>query len=371
MKLKLLEFIKKNENWEALLSQNPYCLSIKRDSGYILFMYSQIDSDMSNPIVQEARGIIFWEETMLPVCIPFFKFFNVQETQAAEIDWSTAEVQEKLDGSIIKLWYHNYGWHVSTNGTINALNAELQTPVILGDKKDIQVKNYMDLFIYANQKRIDWYDSLDKGYTYIFELVSPYNRVVVPYKETKLYHIGTRNNYTLIEEDLDIGIEKPRKYNISTLEECLRISENLPFDEEGYVVVDSEYNRVKIKSHAYVAAHHLKNNGVVTYSRVLDMIKANGQDDFLSIYPEYTEVFDEVSGKLLFFIEECINLLKEFNQTNFDTRKDFAVWAVSKKFPSLLFLLLDGKVGNTEVDITTYILSIESEKLLKMIGVKE
>ena len=155
------------------------------------------------------------------------------------------------------------------------------------------------------------------------------------------------------------------------MEECLKISENLPFDEEGYVVVDFNYNRVKIKSHAYVAAHHLKNNGVITYSRVLDMIKANGQDDFISIYPEYTEVFDEVSGRLLSFIGECINLLKEFNQTNFNTRKDFAVWAVSKKFPSLLFLLLDEKIGNTEADIEAYILSIESEKLLKMIGVKQ
>lgn len=370
MKLSLLDFIEKNYDWEEKLSQKPYCLTIKRDGGYILFMYSQIDSDMSNPVVQEARGIIFWEEEMLPVCVPFFKFFNAQEENASKIDWSTAEVQEKLDGSIIKVWYHN-GWHVSTSGTIFAENAETQMPITLPEHGGLNIYNYMDLFRYASPKPLEWYYFLDRGYTYIFELVSPYNRIVVPYKESKLYHIGSRNNKTLIEENLDIGIEKPKSYSMSSLEECLQVAENLPFEEEGYVVVDSQYNRVKIKSPAYVIAHHLKNNGVITYSRVLDMIKFGGDDDFISIYPEYREIFKTVKDKLVSFIDDCLEILHEFNKVKFETRKEFAIWATSKKFPSLLFLLLDEKVGRTSSDVSNYILSIESNKLLKMIGVKE
>src|SRR5689334_401284 len=118
--LKLQEFINLHENWEELLSQKPYALSIKRDAGYVLFAYNMIESDFSNSIVQEARGVIFDELTMIPVCIPFFKFFNVQEGHAADIDWSTATVTEKLDGSIIKLWNDAGAWHISTNGTIDA-----------------------------------------------------------------------------------------------------------------------------------------------------------------------------------------------------------------------------------------------------------
>ncbi len=371
MKLKLLEFIKNNPDWEEKLSQKPYCLTIKRDNGYILFVYSQIDSDMSNPIVQEARGIIFWEEEMLPVCVPFFKFFNVQETNAAQIDWSTAEVQEKIDGSIIKLWYHN-GWHVSTNGTIDANKAGLQLPASVPDYHK-PLETYLDLFIYTNSKieNVNWLNDIDKDYTYVFELVSPYNRVVVPYKEANLYHTGSRNNLTLIEEDLDIGFEKPNKYNISTLKDCLQIAEQLPFDNEGYVVVDAKWDRVKIKSPAYVAAHHLKNNGVVTYSRVLDMIKVGGDDDFLSIYPEYGEVFKTVKEGLALFIYECLEDYAEFNTANFGTRKEFAIWATSKRFPSLLFLLLDNKIDNSLDGVENYILNIESDRLLKMIGVKE
>ena len=125
MKLHLLEFIQNNPNWEKLLSEKPYSLSIKRDGEYILFMYSQVDSDFSNPIVQECRGITFHEKTWKCVSMRFKKFFNVQEVNASHIDWSTASVQEKLDGSLISLWYHN-GWRISTNGTIDAKKASLQ-----------------------------------------------------------------------------------------------------------------------------------------------------------------------------------------------------------------------------------------------------
>lgn len=356
------------------LESSPYKISIKEDENYYKLNYNQIESDFSENIVEECRGIIFRKSDNKPVCVPFTKFYNFGETRASKIDWASAKVLEKLDGSIISLWYDNHKWHVSTNGTIDSSTAQLQVSIVDSETR-YRIDNYYDLFRLAFLKmKIDYQEfklNLNKDYTYIFELVSCYNRIVVPYKDTKLYHIGSRNNYTLMEEDLDIGIEKPKKYNIHTLEDCLRVAEDLPFSEEGYVVVDAHWNRVKIKSPAYVAAHHLKNNGVITYSRILDMIKAGGDDDFISIYPEYREVFKTVKDKLISFINDCLEILRDFHKVKFETRKEFATWATSKRFPSLLFLLLDEKIGRTSDDVGNYILSIESDKLLKMIGVKE
>lgn len=353
------------------LESSPYKISIKEDENYYKLNYNQIESDFSENIVEECRGIIFRKSDNKPVCVPFTKFYNFGETRASKIDWASAKVLEKLDGSIISLWYDNHKWHVSTNGTIDSSTAQLQVSIVDSETR-YRIDNYYDLFRLAFLKmKIDYQEfklNLNKDYTYIFELVSCYNRIVVPYKDTKLYHIGSRNNYTLMEEDLDIGIEKPKKYNIHTLEDCLRVAEELPFSEEGYVVVDAHWNRVKIKSPAYVAAHHLKNNGVITYSRVLDMIKIGGDDDFISIYPEYREIFESVKDKLTSFMKDCVDILFEFNQVNFETRKEFAIWATSKRFPSLLFLLLDEKIGRTSDDVSNYILSIDSDKLLKMIG---
>lgn len=79
-------------------------IGIKEESPYAIFNYA-IGCDFSNPIVQEARGIIIDLENLDVVCWPFRKFGNYNESYADKIDWSTARVQEKIDGSIIKLWW--------------------------------------------------------------------------------------------------------------------------------------------------------------------------------------------------------------------------------------------------------------------------
>jgi hypothetical protein len=361
--LKLQKFIKQNDNWEELLKAKPFALNIKRDGDYVLFAYNMIESDFSNDIVQECRGLILYAPTWEAVCVPFFKFFNVQEGHAADIDWNTAIVTEKLDGSIIKLWHHKGAWHVSTNGTINAANASLQTPVAIGD---VLVENYFDLFMYAAAKYdfLSILENLDKGFTYMFELTSPFNRVVVPYAYTEIYHIGSRNNYTLFEEDLDIGISKPATYNLSTLEECLSAAEVLPFSDEGYVVRDWRYNRVKIKSTAYVAAHHLKNNGAITYNRILDLIRANGQDDFVSVYPEYKNMVDTVLEYVDLFLLATKAAYANIGRENVGSRKELAMLASKTICPSAIFAVVDGKAETIE----EWFWNQTNERILKMIG---
>jgi len=361
MKLELLDFIRENKDWEIQLQDKPYSLSIKRDSGYILFMYSQIDSDFSYRLVRECRGIILREFDMTPVCIPFTKFFNVQESHASDIDWSTARVQEKIDGSIIKLWFDNDEWHISTNGTIDAVNAPLSDSALLMD--GCKYANYSELFSSVFPQEL-YFHTLDVDCTYIFELVSPYNRIVVPYEKTEIYHIGTRDNRTLEELDIDIGIRKPKEYSLSSLEDCLYATGNMDFDEEGYVAVDANWNRVKIKSPAYVAAHHLKNNGVVTYSRIVDMIRLGGQDDFLSIYPEYTDAFENVLERIDHFVTEIISDWNEISSVDFITRKELAKEVLKTSCPSCMFSLYDEKHDS----VAEWFWNQANEKILKYIG---
>jgi hypothetical protein len=339
--LKLTNFIRNNANWEQKLQEKPYSLAIKRKGNFIMFNYNQIESDFYNPLVRECRGIILDEETLEIVCMGFSKFFNHGEVHADQINWNTARVQEKIDGSIIKLYNYNNEWNVSTNGTIDARDAGLE---------DISKYNsYYDLFMQAVDNAEFNFDTLDNNYTYIFELVSPFNRVVVPHREIKIVHTGTRNNKTLQEVNLNIGIDKPKEYGFKSIEECIRIASDLPFIEEGYVVVDNNWNRVKIKSPAYVAVHHLKNNGVVTKKRVLELILKNEQEEFLGYYPEYTEIFNEVEDKLNDFIIDMDNCIKfvDGNVIELDTRKKYAEYSNTTKCPPLMFNWLDGKINTT------------------------
>ena len=147
-------FCHMHDNWEELLTQEPYFLKIKEDGPYVIFNYDQIRSDFNNPIVREARGIIFRKgEWNNPVCWAFNKFFNVQESFADEIDWSTAFVTEKVDGSLIKVWWDG-DWKVSTNGCIDAWKAELN---------NIKISNFGVYFQYALKNYYTSFEDFVRG----------------------------------------------------------------------------------------------------------------------------------------------------------------------------------------------------------------
>ena len=98
------KFISENSDWEKLLQEKPYCITISRDKVFghnlVMFKYSQPDSDFNNQLVRECRGLILDEDTLEPVCVPFFKFGNFSESYVPDIDWSSAFVSQKLDGCV-------------------------------------------------------------------------------------------------------------------------------------------------------------------------------------------------------------------------------------------------------------------------------
>ena len=126
--LKIQEFILAHGNWRELLAAAPYNLKIQEDDGFVLFKYNQISSDFNEEICKEARGLILDSQDSFKVVRKAFnKFFNLGETYADKIDWETATATSKEDGSLISIWFARDNWHISTNGTINAYNAELQS----------------------------------------------------------------------------------------------------------------------------------------------------------------------------------------------------------------------------------------------------
>ena len=354
----LLDFIKSNPNWETLITEKPYCVAVKHDGPYVMLSYNQCESDFYNPVVRECRGIILTYPQCVPVCMPFYKFGNWGEGYADVLDWTSARTLEKIDGSLIKVWYHNGDWKVSTNGTIDARKAEIQNDVS-------PYKNFYELFMQATINCNLNFDDLDKDYTYMFELVSPYNRVVIPYAEVSIYHIGTRSNSTFEEVDVDIGVKKPKQYNLTTLEECVNSAKALPYNDEGYVVVDKHWHRNKIKSPAWVAVHHLNNNGAVTKSRIVELIRLNEDQEFLSYYSEYSKHFEEARDKINAYITQAQDTLDYFNHQNFPDRKSFALEAQKTKHSAMLFCIIDSKFATVE----DWFWNNNNDKIVRMIYV--
>ena len=178
--LNLQKFILENPNWKYLLTQSPYYLKISEKDNYYLFKYSQINSDFSNPIVNESRGIILTKNDYRVVRLAFYKFFNLQEQYAAKLDWDSSYATEKIDGSLISVWYDNNKWHISTNGGIDAYDSPLENPLY---------QNFGKLFEVAADNSNFIFEELNTNYCYTYELVSPYNKVVIDYPVPLLYHI--------------------------------------------------------------------------------------------------------------------------------------------------------------------------------------
>lgn len=99
-----------------------YGIKAKADAalGVVMLNYNQIASPMAETICQECRALLLETGTWNVVSRSFFKFFNLGEPNAHAVDWETARVQEKLDGSLVCFYFHRERWRVATKGTPDA-----------------------------------------------------------------------------------------------------------------------------------------------------------------------------------------------------------------------------------------------------------
>lgn len=320
--LKIQEFIFNHpENWRELLSSPPYCLKISEEDGYVLFKYNQIESDFSEEICCEARGLILDSTNNFKVVrFAFEKFFNLGEPHAATIDWQSAVATEKIDGSLISVWWGRNKWHVSTNSTIDAFKAPL----------DSIYSNFGLLFAVAAMNSGFSWEPLIKGYCYTFELVSRYNQVVIKYDEPKLYHICTRLMASSFPEmGQNIGVEKPKSYYANSEKDFVELVNNMNEEHEGVVVKDRFGNRVKIKTKTYFQLHKMRNNGNINIETIVELIRTNEHHEFLAYFPEFKPYFSQIEENLEVIntlIEEIIAEVKSwYNQHPVATQKDFAL----------------------------------------------
>ncbi|MBR2461079.1 MAG: hypothetical protein IKB34_07625 [Clostridia bacterium] len=365
----LCKFISDHPNdWEEIL-ENEYDLRIKKDGNYAIFNYS-ILGNFYDPIVQEARGIILDYVNLEVVCWPFRKFGNHTEGYVDTIDWKSARVLEKVDGSIVKLWYDRAArkWQFSTNGMIRAEEARAD---------EISSQSYMDVIRSADNFCNIPFEELDKDTTYIFELVSPQTRVVIKYDTASLYHLGTRNNITGMESETDIGIKKPKSYSLGSIDDCINASAELNRNEsgmqaeeitaEGFVVVDKDWHRIKIKSPDYIINHHLSSvKSISKFDCVHLLINASSDintmcdrcEELIPIFKYY----DFKLSELYVLADKMAIIARQFYEEYSHERKAVANIIVKHRLSGIGFKALDTELKGREI-----LLGLPTEKICKLI----
>lgn len=291
--------------------------------------YDQIRSPMGSKLVQQCRGIILDEaKNWQVIAWPFDKFFNYGEKEAAQIDWANCRIQEKLDGSLMIMYHYDDKWMVATSGSPDATGN-------IGDTGMV----FSDLF---------WETFCKKGYsvpikqveslTFMFELTSPLNRVVVRHTEPDLRLLGIRHRLTGQEfsgnsNDYDCA---PSFSGMRSIEALMASFDAMdPLKQEGYVVVDKHFNRVKVKHPGYILLHHMRGNNNMTHFRALKVALMGQTDELVAAFPEWTEILRGA--------EAAIKVTAQLAESDYEEimhivdQRAFAAQAVKTPYSFLLF----------------------------------
>jgi hypothetical protein len=295
--------------------------------------YTQGISPKFDPVVKECRGLVV-DKSLNVLARGFDRFFNYGEDPSAHLfDFNRAEVTEKLDGSLIYLWYNPYTsrWQASTRKMAFA-----EGPTGLGNRFNDVVERALGAEVH----------SVMQGYhpdlTYICELVSPETRVVTPYTDTALYLLAVRNAKTGIYQygySVPYPLRNPRRYEFSCFEDCMSSASALPEAEEGYVARVGEW-RIKIKNPAYLALSKLRANGCLTTNRLVDLVWSGEYEEYLAYFPEDRGCFEPYIQSLKDLKRDVKMVFDAYGHLEY--RKEFANVAKQFPFAGILFSLYDG-----------------------------
>lgn len=346
------------------------------------FKYDQIESPMGSPLVQECRGLILnSKDNWNVVAFPFTKFFNYGEGHAAEIDWTTARVQEKIDGSLMILYHYDNKWNVASSGN----------PDAAGEVNGFGF-SFRELFWKTWDEQKLPLNMCDPDLTYMFELTSPYNKVVVPHTEAKLTLIGVRvtnpgidynafplmvsqkewNGVAFPEDEVGwYATEFPvvREFSLTSIDGIIKSFDSIDgLRQEGYVVVDKNFNRVKVKHPQYVALHHLKDSMSGGPKSIVRILMANEGSEFLTYFPEFTDLYNDIKGRFDKWID---GLDEQYEIIRGDkpkvNRKDFALEATKTRIPGYMFARLDGKVST----VREYVKDMQIDAVMKALKLRD
>jgi RNA ligase len=275
-----------------------------------------------------CRGLVTDDDGNI-VARPFKKFFNLEEGKHTPT--SEFEVYEKMDGSLGIFFYYQEQPVFASRGSFTSDQA-------------IKGRTLLDKY--------NWQGGTYPGYTYLFEILYPENRIVVNYGDLEeLVVLGVLNTQTGEECDFsemkNEGFVLVKKYD--GVKDYTKLKSMIFNNQEGFVVKFSNGNRVKIKGEEYLRLHKIMTEvstksvwEILSNGDNMEEILRDVPDEFFDKVKEYeTELvskFDDIKDEY-----NWIYKILERNEEISENRAIFAQYAKRYKHPSILFGLLDGK----------------------------
>lgn len=308
--------------------------------GYWILNYLQGPRNDYNRLV---RGMVVkkpepgWsgDELDLIRSFPFTRFFNHGEKEAAPVDLSNAEMLEKLDGTMVGVFFPEGNpsdphFHTRKMSSVNSADMEKKITSFHGKEFKFLpvIKTYVDKLSFSEN---------DVNFTYVFEFLHEVSFVLTKYKPEQygLYLLGARNVKThkeLTEDELDavakrIGSNRPRRYDavadFSEIEKMFDLASQETPDFEGYIFRDKKTgNRIKVKDPKYVKKHHLLDD--TSYKALIPKILEGEEDEVLAYFPHFTNRVEEIKKAYQKYLDKVVAKVLEWKATGL-TGRDLSV----------------------------------------------
>jgi hypothetical protein len=361
---KIQEYLRGGGNLAALLPEHG--IISRRHPEYpnlVHLNYDMLTSSKDDPLVRECRSIILDEaDNWRIVSRAFDRFFNYGEGHAAPIDWSTARVQEKVDGSLAIVYPYAESWHVASRGTPDAGGNVNGNSTTFGDY-------FWDTFP-GGIERFPWPWSDAGRYCFIFELTGPLNRVVVPHAHAGLTLLGARDMETGEEvrpqrvAHFFANVPVVREFSLASFDDVIATFQSMsPLSQEGYVVVDAGWNRVKVKHPGYVAIHHAKDG--MSDRAFVEIARSGESSEVVTYFPEFGPLMATAKKRVEALVAE---LEADYERIrDIPLQKDFAKEATKTRCSAALFMVRAGKVASVRQYIAK---KIQIDVLMRLLGYK-
>ena len=322
-------------NLEELRKRSEF-INCKRHDSLNLFIwnYNQVCqyNKKWDKYTKLARGLITDFSGNI-IARSFPKFFNINETEETKTENLPNEIPmitEKIDGSLGILYFENSNACIATRGSFNSDQAKWATDWI--------------------QKRFIKSDFKD-GYTYLWEIIYPENRIVIDYGDMKeLILIAVINIENGSELKIEIEAKRLKVNHVNIINKDIKRT-MLELDNiekrEGFVARYSNGFRVKMKCKEYVRLHKI----ISSFSSISIWECLMNNDNFNEILIDVPDEFykwvkikkaqlENDFTKIEKRAKECFNKVKDINN-----RKEQAIYIMKnhKDISNIVFPMLDGK----------------------------
>ena len=327
--MQVLEFLKERPV-EDLSAE--FGIGAKWKDDLVILNYDMIDSIpfKTHPIVRECRGLVLRKvgDGFVVAQMPFRRFFNLMESEDSELfNWYDFSTEEKLDGSMIKVTGVGQDLLITTRNSfadsemgfsgrtwaeaVSSLLTQHQTAIILGNPH----------------------------ITFVFELCTPWNVVVVPHSVPKIYLIGLFYHEKWKEADhtaesIRRHFLRPATFSFSSMEEIhghLARMRDAKDVAEGFVLKDCNDLRLKVKNEFHLELHRLSNNGNIASTKSLVSVVCKGEEEEVGLYfPHLKDKLTEVKAAVEDEFSELFQFFISKDLRDIEDQKAFAHEVVGK-----------------------------------------